>query len=135
MTRGGAKPPVQVWGKARRFCRFELRDKLARMLAACPVDNARADLILLDDGEMAQLNAESTGLPGPTNILSFPSGEAEFLGELYLSLDSLEREAQLYGQKPEAYATRLLAHGLAHLLGHDHSPEMESLEAELREQG
>ena len=49
------------------------------------------------------------------------------LGTLILSVDTLERECVLYGQKPHRHATHLLAHGLAHLLGYDHGEEMQQL--------
>ena len=49
------------------------------------------------------------------------------LGSLALSMDTLERECFLYGQEPLKHCIRLLAHGLAHLLGHDHGPAMSEL--------
>ncbi|WP_035064928.1 rRNA maturation RNase YbeY [Nitratidesulfovibrio termitidis] len=48
------------------------------------------------------------------------------LGWLVLSLDTWRRECQLYGQEPVEHALRLLAHGLGHLAGYDHGPEMDA---------
>ncbi|MDR2124411.1 MAG: rRNA maturation RNase YbeY [Desulfovibrio sp.] len=120
------------------------------------------DTALLDDRGMEALQAACLGRPGPTNILSFPSptvsngrtapagtaslygliasggsgGSAEgFRGCLALSVDTLEREAFLYGQEAAEYCIRLLAHGLAHLAGHDHSPAMRELEERLERAG
>ena len=71
-----------------------------------------------------ELNAAHLGCAGPTNILSFPAAPEESgLGVLAFGLETWLREAALYGQKPELHAQRLLAHGLAHLLGHDHGPK------------
>lgn len=47
------------------------------------------------------------------------------LGWLVLSLDTWRRECLLYGQEPVEHALRLLAHGLGHLAGYDHGPEMD----------
>lgn len=47
------------------------------------------------------------------------------LGWLVLSLDTWRRECLLYGQAPVEHAMRLLAHGLGHLAGYDHGPEMD----------
>lgn len=47
------------------------------------------------------------------------------LGWLVLSLDTWQRECLLYGQEPVEHALRLLAHGLGHLAGYDHGPEMD----------
>ena len=90
------------------------------------------------------------GVYGPTNILSFPENDSNAvflgsnflgahvsdtkqaavkkqrseLGTLILSMDTLLREAYVYGQNPHTYAIRLLAHGLVHLLGYEHGEDM-----------
>ncbi len=86
-----------------------------------------AALRIVDDREMAALNGQFMGCLGPTNVLSFPSGEEPWLGDLVLSAETLAREAFLYNQDLFAYTVRLLAHGLLHLMGHDHGPEMDGL--------
>jgi probable rRNA maturation factor len=106
----------------------ELQAVFAAMLEVADASGACVDLALLDDAGMEALHAESFGCAGPTNILAFPdpfSGRS--LGSLALSVDTLERECFLYGQEPQEHCIRLLAHGLAHLLGHDHGPEMNAL--------
>ena len=60
-------------------------------------------------------------------MLSFPAEDADWLGDLVLSVDTLAREAFLYNQDRREYTVRLLAHGLLHLMGHDHGPEMDAL--------
>jgi len=113
----------------------ELETAFAAMLAVAGVFDAAVDLALLDDAAMEALHAESLGCVGPTNILAFPelsrapesSGAPRALGSLALSVDTLERECFLYGQEPLEHCIRLLSHGLAHLLGHDHGPAMSAL--------
>ena len=82
------------------------------------------ELIVAGDGDIAEANARNLGCSGPTNILSFP-GDGATLGTLFLSADTMEREAVLYGQDVEEHAVRLLAHGMGHIMGFDHSPEMD----------
>ena len=84
------------------------------------------ELIVAGDGDIAEVNARNLGCSGPTNILSFP-GDGATLGTLFLSADTMEREAVLYGQDVETHAVRLLAHGMGHIMGFDHSPEMDEL--------
>jgi probable rRNA maturation factor len=127
------------------FAAPELREILAAMLTAAGCDGCRLELAVLDDAAMAALQEQSLGRQGPTNILSFPAGDAlrDFaaedappspaLGWLALSADTLLRECFLYGQGPEEHAIRLLAHGLAHLTGLDHGPDMDALCARLEE--
>ena len=89
-------------------------------------------LIVAGDGDIAAVNLRNLGCFGPTNILSFPGGEAE-MGTLFLSADTLERESLLYGQDVSVHARRLLAHGMGHILGFDHGPEMDEFCAYLEE--
>lgn len=102
----------------------EVFDALAVLFG---LDAWEASLRIVDDREMATLNKQYMGCLGPTNILSFPAEESEFLGDLVLSADTLAREIFLYNQDPREYTVRLLAHGFLHLMGHEHGPEMDDL--------
>ena len=85
------------------------------------------EIRFVDDREIGRLNGEFLGLVGPTNVLSFEGGEGEYLGEIALSVDTLMREAVLYGQEVGTHLVRLLAHGLLHLAGYEHGEEMDAL--------
>ncbi|MDR0339832.1 MAG: rRNA maturation RNase YbeY [Desulfovibrio sp.] len=117
------------------FSSGELQDMIAAMLAAAGRPDAQAELVVLDDASMEVLHGQCLGRSGPTNILSFPLGagrggaSGSLLGALALSPDTFLRECFLYGQDPGEHCARLLAHGLAHLLGLEHGPEMERMEA------
>jgi probable rRNA maturation factor len=99
------------------------------------------DLVLVRDAGMADYNLRYMGCHGPTNVLSFPIDEQIAgpededvpvqLGSLVFSVDTLHRETLLYGQDPEEHCLRLLAHGLGHLVGYDHGPEMDELCSEM----
>ncbi len=141
----------------------ELRAVFAVMQEATGLAGCTVELDLVDDEEIARLNAAHLGCTGPTNILSFPAQDGApvpsvlpenvgpegredaagawpdarpgdgpdeggpcHLGWLVLSLDTWRRECQLYGQEPVEHALRLLAHGLGHLAGYDHGPEMDA---------
>ncbi len=110
--------------------RPELAALMDTLFATLGLAGSRVSLTLVDDAGIAALNARHLGRTGPTNILSFPEADPEHpgeLGELYLSVETLAREAFLYGQQPCSHLARLLAHGLLHLAGHDHGPEMEEM--------
>ncbi|WP_435375461.1 rRNA maturation RNase YbeY [Bilophila wadsworthia] len=101
----------------------------------------RIGFVLVRDAGMADYNLRYMGCHGPTNVLSFPIDEQIAgpededvpvqLGSLVFSVDTLHRETLLYGQDPEEHCLRLLAHGLGHLAGYDHGPEMDELCSEM----
>ena len=98
---------------------------------ACMLECAQAmfhelELYVVRDGRMAQENLRCMGCQGATNILSFPPAEG-MPATLLLCADATRREALLYGQDLGEHCLRLLAHGLGHVLGHDHGPEMDTL--------
>lgn len=107
----------------------QVRQALERMrgeIESCGHALPSVVLHLVDDGVMARANARHLGCTGPTNVLSFP-GDASLPGQLLLSLPAWRRECLLYGQDGTEHLLRLLAHGMIHLAGLDHGPEMDAL--------
>jgi probable rRNA maturation factor len=98
-----------------------------QLLKLLGLDSMHLEIRLVDDKEMARLNLAHLGIPGPTNVLSFPLGEEGPSGLVVLSMDAVLRESFLYGQSPLEQMTRLLAHALLHLAGFDHGHEMDML--------
>lgn len=105
----------------------ELMDIFEGLAQTFGLEDWELSLRIVDDREMAELNALHMGCLGPTNVLSFPGGEDGWLGDLVLSAETLARESWLYNQDVHEYTVRLLAHGLLHLMGHDHGPDMDGL--------
>ena len=142
------------------FDRIALQGMLQRMVqtvfAAADAPFVQLELLVADEAYMEDLNRQSMDCAGPTNVLSFPASapvvpatggacapslplaaghacrtEPLFLGSLVLAPHTLLREAHLYGQEPEYYCIRLLAHGFSHLLGLDHGPEMDAVAGQI----
>jgi probable rRNA maturation factor len=84
-------------------------------------------LLLVDDGQMAELNKTYLDRSGPTNVMAFPMREGRFgelnanlLGDVVISLDTSSREAEVEGLTTALRFDQLLVHGLLHLFGFDH---------------
>jgi len=120
-----------------------LAETAARATLACVgLDAARCEITLLgcDDHRIATLNGEFRDKPAPTNVLSWPGHEycvdlpgerprmandigpesVLELGDIAISFDTCEREAQAADKPLSAHVTHLLVHGVLHLLGYDH---------------
>lgn len=108
--------------------------KAARLALQSRREDSRLVTILLtDDGRLAALNAQFRGKAKTTNVLSFPSGEADYLGDIAIAYGVAAREAGEQGKSFAAHAAHLAAHGVLHLLGHDHEKEDEALAMEALE--
>jgi probable rRNA maturation factor len=83
-------------------------------------------ILLTDDAMISELNRRYLRKNGPTNVLAFPmreeslSEEAAMLGDVVISLDTAMKESAQSGEPLERTVSRLLIHGILHLLGHDH---------------
>ena len=80
------------------------------------------------------LNARDRRKDKPTNVLSYPSGERGFLGDVVLARQTVWLEARQQRKTPSAHISHLVVHGTLHLLGYDHetgdadAERMEALE-------
>ena len=92
-------------------------------------------VLLTGDDEVAELNQQFRGKPGPTNVLSFPApvGPEDHLGDIALAYGVCAREAVDQGKTLAAHLQHLVAHGVLHLVGYDHQTEAEAEDMEALE--
>lgn len=69
------------------------------------------------------------GKNSPVNVLSFPLDD--YLGEIIITLSQARKEAKKFGRSYKEHFVRLYIHGLVHLKGFDHGPEMDALEEKI----
>ena len=80
-------------------------------------------ILLCGDARMRRLNREWLGTDLPTDVLSFSSGERDFLGDIVIDVPYAARQARRRGHTLAREVQILLAHGLLHLLGYDHEED------------
>ena len=101
-------------------------------------------VLIVDDGEMARLNAVYRQVGHATDVLAFPMLEGEFggiapemLGDVVISAQTARAMSLETGTGFESVLDLLLVHGILHLLGIDHeagpaeAKEMKTKTAEL----
>lgn len=123
---------VRLSGPSRRGAlpvldRRGLRRRAQRLLELLGEGDAELSLALADDLEIAALNERYRGKPRPTDVLSFSLLEGdhaarrgELLGDVVLGVEFAARQAARARRSLDEELTRLLIHGVLHLLGHDH---------------
>ena len=70
-----------------------LRADAVRLLAAIERPRAELSVLLCDDEFIRGLNAQWRQKDTPTDVLSFPMGDDEVLGDIVISLDTAARQA------------------------------------------
>ena len=107
------------------------------------------NVLLTDDAGIHQINLEMREVDRPTDVLSFPMfdltpGEHPTeedadpdtdlvpLGDMWLSLERAQAQAQEYGHSVQRELCYLTVHSVLHLLGYDHMDEG-PMKAQMRE--
>jgi probable rRNA maturation factor len=91
-----------------------------RTLEGEGISRGELSLSLVGEDEMAQLHQRFMGEPGPTDVLSFPMGDEDLLGDVVVC----PAQAARNNADDVAGELRLLvAHGVLHILGFDHEDE------------
>jgi probable rRNA maturation factor len=106
-------------------------------------------VLLAPDSAIKRLNGKFRGKHRPTDVISFPalempiqkspsrerSAHPPMAGDLAISFDAAERQAQRFGHPVVVELKILMLHGLLHLAGYDHETdagEMAAREDQLR---
>ena len=120
---------VEVENRSGVAVEAEAAASLARnVLAAEGVEGGELGLAFVGPDEMRDLKREHLGIDEVTDVLSFP---IDGLDELPDGIPRQLGDAVLCPQVVGEAWRAPLVHGLLHLLGYDHGPEMEAREAAL----
>jgi probable rRNA maturation factor len=99
-----------------------------RVLAAEGVEEGELGIVFVGPDEMRRLKRDHLGEDEVTDVLSFPIDRRE---ELPSGVPRQLGDAVLCPQVVGDGWRAPLVHGLLHLLGYEHGPEMDAREAEL----
>lgn len=130
---------------AERVDEAALVEMIDRVLAEDGVaDGAGVALVVADDVLLRELNLRHRDVDAPTDVLSFPHGEGEdipdpeegppYLGDIVVSVESVERQAEEAGLAAGEELAHVVLHGLLHLLGYDHEEAEEEAVMKAREE-
>ena len=97
------------------------------VLSAARAGAAELSLVLVSDRRMRALNRRYRQKDRPTDVLAFPLREGRFsqfrgklLGDVVISMPTAKRQAAALSHSLHDEVSRLLVHGVLHLLGYDH---------------
>lgn len=88
---------------------------------------------IIGDTKMTQLNRIYRGKNKTTDVLSFPAQEGAWggkqehdLGDIFISAAKIRRQAKVWHVTAAEEFTRMLVHGVLHILGYDHITKQEA---------
>ncbi len=108
-------------------------------------NDCEISVTLTDNEGIQALNRQFRGIDAPTDVLSFPLVEYDvteeppvdhedgnMLGDIVISLEKAEEQANEFGHSIEREIAFLTVHSMLHLLGYDHVNSEEE-EADMRQ--
>lgn len=108
-------------------------EKIANATISPVYKNSEVSITLIDDKKIHKLNKEYRGMDKPTNVLSFELMDDILLGDIFISLDTVKREAEAANISVPEHVAHMVVHGMLHLQGYDHIKDNEAKIMESKE--
>jgi len=110
----------------------KLREKFQEALQQLKVSESEVTIVLDSNKKLRELKYLYLGKDEIPDVLSFTSGEINpetgniYLGDIVISLEKANYQAEVNNHSIELEILTLVVHGLLHLLNYDHSIESDA---------
>lgn len=81
------------------------------------------NVVFVNDPYIQALNKAYRNMDKPTDVLSFTYDQDELVGEIYVSFETAERQAQEHEHSLPDELIKLIVHGILHVHHFDHEEE------------
>ena len=114
------------------------RKKAARAVETIAPRSGAVNVIVTNDRVIRRLNRMYRGKDKATDVLSFSyladgTGSEGPAGDVFISHQTLARDARRIGVAPQHLALRIVVHGFLHVVGYDHENDADAVRMERRE--
>lgn len=103
------------------------------------------NIILTNPENIRKFNKEYRNIDSETDVLSFPMFEKEelkdfeskckeVLGDIVISIERVEKQAEEYGHSFQRELSYMVVHGFYHIIGYDHIKEEDKREMRAKEE-
>ena len=117
----------------KRWKKYDIDFDRVATVAGPKRKGVEVSIILTNDDEIHKLNKKYRNIDKPTNVLSFELGDDLLLGDIYISFDTVKREAAAENISVAEHTAHMVVHGMLHLQGYDHINDDEATVMESKE--
>ena len=102
--------------------KYDIKKFIKKIIESEKKHGAFINLIFVDDKKIKQINADFRFKNSETDVISFTYNEKKYFGgDIFISVDTARNNAKKYNVDFEEEIMRLVAHGVLHVLGYDHT--------------
>jgi probable rRNA maturation factor len=113
--------------------RKEIEEVIGKTLRIERKENISLSITFVGDNFIKRLNKKYRFRDKATDVLSFPLGEKNVLGDIFISVPTARKNAKLFDQSLREELERLVVHGILHLLSYKHKTLREKKRMQARE--
>lgn len=123
---------IQFLGKSKFLNKWE-RSVYRQLLESISKDHnyviSSLTYVFMSDDELLEINQQSLNHDDYTDIITFDLSDKEgsIDGEIYISKDRIKENAEIYNTNYNDELTRVISHGLLHLMGYKDKKESDTL--------
>ncbi len=92
------------------------------------IKNKAINIVLVNNAEIKELNKNYRKKDEITDVLTFPDGYLNNLGDVIISIPKCEEQAEELGHSFNRELGFLVVHGFLHSIGYDHQTEEDEAE-------
>jgi probable rRNA maturation factor len=107
---------------------LKIKQLVVLVLKRTKVSDGDRSAHLVGDQKRKKINARFRGKNQTTDVLSFGIGDGEDLGDIFISIPQIKRQAKQFDISESEEFIRILVHGMLHLLNYDHKKKTEAKE-------
>lgn len=108
-------------------------EKIVNAAVSGVYKDSEVSVTLVDDKEIKRINKKYRNINKPTNVLSFELGDDILLGDIFISLDTVIKEAKSENISVAEHTAHMVVHGVLHLMGYDHLNDKDAERMESKE--
>jgi len=111
-----------------------IRNWISSIISSEAYEEGNIDFVFCDDSFLLELNVQFLNHDTLTDVISFDNSlDREVNGEIYISTERVEENANKYSVSVEEELLRVMAHGILHLCGYNDKTAEESALMRLKE--
>lgn len=127
---------VEIFYEVNKKLDFDVNDFIDFALKKLNIENVEFNVIFVNNNKIKELNNTYRNINSETDVISFALEDYDkslyedrrILGDIYISLEKAEEQANVYDHSLKREVLFLVIHGLLHLLGYDHMEKEEEIE-------